>query len=320
MITIIHKNGKGKSKEIKVEELDLSNTVYKTLTWIDCKHSNDEELKVLTNKTGVSIKDLKICFDEKEVPRVELRDTYSFIIYRAAYVDKSKKEISTIPVGIFVGRNYILTVRKKGVKNLRDIYLEFKDGKDVLDKETVGSFVYQILSKITFRYFDILDLVEDDMEELEEKIFTHSDPTLVETIFKLKKVLIYFNKALVTNRDALINLNKIPFISIKDKELFRNLYIETLQGVDMVATYRDILTGALDIYLTSASNNLNEIIRKLTVYGSFVLVPTLIASVYGMNFKFMPEIPWIYGYPYALGLMVVSVIFLYIFFNKKGWI
>jgi magnesium transporter len=101
------------------------------------------------------------------------------------------------------------------------------------------------------------------------------------------------------------------------------LYDDVTQLIDTEATYRDILTGTLDIYLSSVSNNLNQVMKTLTIVASFVLIPTLISGIYGMNFQFMPEIHTElgkkFGYYFALGLMAFSVIFTYLFFRKKGW-
>jgi len=103
------------------------------------------------------------------------------------------------------------------------------------------------------------------------------------------------------------------------------LYNDVTQLIDMEGTYRDILTGTLDIYLSSISNNLNQVMKTLTIVASFVLIPTLISGIYGMNFSKaspynMPELYWQYGYFFALGLMLFSIIFTYIFFRKKGWL
>ena len=102
--------------------------------------------------------------------------------------------------------------------------------------------------------------------------------------------------------------------------LFRDLHYDVTELIEMETTYRDILSGTLEIYVSTISNNLNEVMKKLTVYGSYILVPTLIAGIYGMNFQHMPEIPWIWGYPFALGLMVFTVILMHSGFKRMGWI
>ena len=127
---------------------------------------------------------------------------------------------------------------------------------------------------------------------------------------------------MAANREVIASIEK-EYLTEIDKagaKRFRTLYNDTVQLVDMSATYRDILTGTLDTYLSSVSNNLNQIMKTLTIGASFVLVPTLIASIYGMNFKFMPELHWKYGYIFSIGIMALSVFATWLFFKRKNWI
>jgi magnesium transporter len=170
-------------------------------------------------------------------------------------------------------------------------------------------------------YFSILDHVEKDIDKLENIVFHNPEKKIVKKIFSLKKTLIFFHKALSANREVLFNIEnelteKIPTSQIKN---FRYVYQDTTQLIDMVATYRDILTGALDIYLSSMSHNLNKIMKKMAAFGSLVLVPTFITGLYGMNFKFMPEIGWEKGYLFAWLLIISSILFLYNYFRKNEW-
>ena len=167
-----------------------------------------------------------------------------------------------------------------------------------------------------------MDLLEDRVESVEDMLLKTQDTKIVHTIFSIKKKMIYLHKSLLANREVISGIEKeyVKQISKKDAKRFRDIYNDIVQLIDMGDTYREILTGILDTHLTSISNSLNEVIKKLTVYASFVLVPTLISGIYGMNFRVMPEIYWQYGYAFSLGLMAVSIFALYIFFNQKKWI
>ena len=134
-------------------------------------------------------------------------------------------------------------------------------------------------------------------------------------------------KALAANREVISSIEKeyVSNIDKKNIKRFRTLYNDVTQLIDTEGTYRDILTGILDVYLSSVSNNLNKVMKTLTIGASFILIPTLIASIYGMNFNTaspynMPELLWNYGYFFALGSMVLSVSITYIFFKRKGWL
>jgi magnesium transporter len=178
------------------------------------------------------------------------------------------------------------------------------------------------LDEILNIYFEVLDDIENRIDQIEDKVVKTPKIDIVEKIFETKKTLIYFTKTMGANREVSASVEK-EYLSEIDKKRarqFRTLYNDTVQLVDMSSTYRDILTGTLDTYLSSISNNLNKIMKTLTVGASFILIPTLIASIYGMNFRAMPELYWKYGYIFSFGLMILSVSATYIFFKKKKWI
>ena len=133
--------------------------------------------------------------------------------------------------------------------------------------------------------------------------------------------LIIKSHSVTRNRDVISSIDKEFAEKIDQSQIknFRYVYDDIVQLIDMVATYRDILTGSLDIYVSSVSNNLNTIIKRMTAFASIILVPTFITGLYGMNFKFMPEIGWKYGYMFAWGTILFSIVFLIIYFKKKDW-
>ena len=169
--------------------------------------------------------------------------------------------------------------------------------------------------------------MDDRIDVIEDKVIEKPDKTTVKSIFTIKKTLIYFHKALTANREVISAIEKEYVANIDKKNIkrFRALYNDVTQLIDTEGTYRDILTGTLDVYLSSVSNNLGQVMKTLTVISAFVLIPTLISGIYGMNFNNasqynMPELYWQYGYFFALGLMLISMIVAYVFFRKKGWL
>ena len=145
---------------------------------------------------------------------------------------------------------------------------------------------------------------------------------LAEKVFTVKKELIRINKSASANREMVGCIEKEYITQIPKKHMkeFRDVYNDCVQVREIGETYRDIVTGILDVYLSSVSTNLNITIKKITSYEALILIPTLISGIYGMNFQFMQEIGWQYGYGFALGLMALSVIVLYIYFKKLDWI
>ncbi len=306
----------GNIKEGKIHDLNSNNIV-----WADYLNPSKNELKELSEISGIPLVELQEVIDEEERPRVVDLDTYSLLIFRAPLFENEKYEISTTPISIFISRqrNNVITLRLKEIRAIEKIrnLMHVK----IFEKGS-GFFVYRLLDDILNSFFFDMDTIEDNIDKIEDRIFEKADRKTIEQIFQIKKTLIFFHKALTANREVITAIEKeyLPHIQKKDIKQFRVLYNDVVQLIDMESTYRDVLTGTLDIYLSSVSNNLNAVMKKLTAMASFILIPTLISGIFGMNFRFMPELDWRYGYYAALGLMIFSVAGMYYYFRRKGWI
>jgi len=314
----VHKYTKGAIKEGSLSDLKTKQTI----VWADCFNPSPKELKDISSYTGILLEDLKETVDEEERPKVMDLENYSLIIFRAPLFKKDG--ILTTPISIFLSKNKnnIITIRLKDIKSVERIKDLMEKNKIKFFEKGISSFVYKLLDEILNTYFHVLDIVDENIDKIEERVFEKPDRVTVEHIFETKKTLIYFHKALTANREVITAIEKeyVAHIQKKDIKKFRTLYNDVVQLIDEEGTYRDVLTGTLDIYLSSVSNNLNIVMKKLTAMASFVLIPTLISGIYGMNFQRMPELYWTYGYYFALALMVVSVTAMYIYFKRKEWI
>ena len=231
-------------------------------------------------------------------------------------------------MSIFISKNKnnIITISLKETDAIRKIKQLIDSKKmDVHDKG-ISFFTYRLLDEVLDAYFSVLDTIEERIDLIEDHVIEKPDKISVRNIFSVKKTLIYFHKALAANREVISSIEKeyVSNIDKKNIKRFRALYNDVTQLIDTEGTYRDILTGTLDVYLSSVSNNLNKVLKTLTIGASFILIPTLISGIYGMNFSSnspwnMPELYWQYGYFFALGFMVLSVVASYLFFKKKGW-
>ncbi|MBN2421778.1 magnesium/cobalt transporter CorA [Candidatus Woesearchaeota archaeon] len=318
MIKIIHLV-QNSIKEGSIDKIKIKSDE----TWVDCLSPTREELKKIAEQTPVSIVDFDRALDEYERPSVLEFDEFSVITFHAPFVNRTNNSLSTVPVSFFVFNHKILILRKQELESLSRIYALDESKKiNIMKKDmTISYSLYAIMSEIINDFFTYIDEIEGRIEKLEENVFKNPNKKTVKEIFSLKKTMIYFHKSLTGNREVITGIEKEFVKQVKGKNLqkFRYLYNDITQLIDMVGTYRDILTGSLDIYLTSVSNNLNHVMKKLTVITSFAMFPTLIASIYGMNFRNMPELLWKWGYPFSFGLMFLSVIVMYIYFKKMDW-
>lgn len=310
---------KGVLKEGKVDDLLHPNKV----VWADYLSPSKNELNELSDVSGIPLDDLKEALDEEERPKVMDLEKYSLLIFRAPLFGKD--EITTKPISIFLSRqqNDVITLRLSESKSIERINNIIKtDGGNKLFEKGAVVFVYRLIDEILTSFFNVLDDIDEKIDKIESRVFEKPDTATIEQIFQVKKTLIYFHRALTADREVISAIEKEYAFHIQRRDIkqFRTLYNDIVQLIDMESTYRELLTGTLDMYLSSVSNNLNTVMKKLTAMASFVLVPTLITGIYGMNFQFMPELYWKYGYYMSLGLMVFSVVGMYFFFRRKGWI
>ncbi|MBW2976561.1 magnesium/cobalt transporter CorA [Candidatus Woesearchaeota archaeon] len=303
---------------------DLGNT---RMCWANCINPTAKELKDISEKAKIPLSDLQEVLDEEERPKVSDLEKYSLIIIRAPLTEKD--EILTTPLSIFISndKNNVITIALKEIRSIQKIRDLITSKKIDVYEKGISFFTYRLLDEVLNTYFSILDTLEEKIDLIEDKVVEKPDKISAKNIFLIKKTLIYFHKSLTANREVITSIEKEYVINIDKKNIkrFRTLYNDVTQLIDTEGTYREILTGTLDVYLSAVSNNLNQVMKTLTIGASFILIPTLIASIYGMNFNTaspynMPELLWNYGYLFALGLMVFSIVITYLFFKRKGWL
>lgn len=308
------------------KRLALTEAIHsKSLTWIDALNPTPEELIKISKSFEINKHDLDDVMDPQERSRVEDDGTYKLIILRAP--TRTSGSMETTPIGIFIKKNNILTIHKKRVNSI----LEIHNYPDLLD-HGVQYFVFKLIDKMVSNYFRLVEKIDSEIDDLEEKVFEHGSKKTAMHIFRIKKTLTFFQRSLLSNRETVSQIIKQNVLHLANKEVinFEDTLNDIHQLIDMTNTHKEILSGALEIHMSTISNQMNDAVKKMTVIGSFVLIPTLIASIYGMNFGqvmdagagpwSMPELAWMYGYPFALALMALSCIALYIFAKKHNWL
>ncbi len=316
-------------REVSIEKWQVG----KTLSWVDCYQPSEREFQLLSQKTGIPAEELKDSIHPAKRPHVIPYDGYSLIIFRAPHEVHGQlsgvhlAEVSTTPVGVFMFKNDVITIHNKKINALEEFRKLPKQQLMMIFTRGAPYFVYRFMDAAIGDFFEVMDQLEDNIGAIEDEVLESPRAAVTKKIFMQKRTLIYSHKALVANRDVLSALEKqyISDFKREDMKVFRDLYNDTAQLLDLVATYREILTSILDMYLSSVSNNLNRTVKTLTALSAFVMIPTLIASIYGMNFHDvspwnMPELYWKYGYFFALGLMVLSLVIVYIWFKRKDWL
>lgn len=285
---------------------------------IDAYKPTKSEINKLSKAFSISMHDINQALDTESRPRIIDQEKYSMLIFTSAAFQKNR--IRTVSFGIFICRKNIIIIRNERLplmKRFEELSQEHK-AKEI--RQGAGYLAYLLLDFSFDNYFRIMDDVEDQINRLETKVLRTPDDSTVRKIFSLKKDLIYIHKSLTADREVISGIEKGYLKQVKDVNKYKYIYHDATELIDIESTYRDILSSTLEMYTSSVSNKLNDIMKKLTAMASFILIPTLISGIYGMNFNNMPEFGWKYGYGFALFLMALSVVIMYFYFKDKKWI
>ncbi len=300
-----------------LEDLDKKNST----VFVDCLNPSKGDLKKVSELTCVNIEDIRETLDPEERPRVTEYPNYTVIAFKTP-LHMKRGEIETITIGLIILKYGIVVLRTHDIRAISQFEVLTKEQKENIFSKGPTFLFYQLLDHITDDYFAVMEDIEEKLDKIETKIFRGTKEDIMQEIFKLKKTLIFFHKSLTANREVMAMMDKdfVKELHPHHVRRFRKIYNDINELIDIESTYKDILTGQIEIYLSQVSNQLNVVMKKLTALASFVLIPTLISGIYGMNFDTMPELGWPFGYYMALGIMIFSVVSLYWYFKRKDWL
>lgn len=296
------------------------------ILWLDFEDPDERELDRLGRKLGFHRLSIEDAYRGRQRPKIDRYEDYSFIVmYSASYqkpVERGTGGFKFSQVGIFVGRNYAVTVHREHVPELDEAIRRWKENPQMVRGSAVGFVLYFICDSIVDNYFPLMDAIGEVIDEIEEKVFVAFSREAVSDIFALRKDMLALRKVVGPERDVLNVLarRELPMLDGSIDVFFADVYDHLVRVTDMIETYHDLLSGALDGYLSMTSNNLNEIVKVLTSASIILMSATLIAGIYGMNFRYMPELGWDLGYPWAIGLMALVSVVLFALFRLKRWL
>ncbi|MFA5051630.1 MAG: magnesium transporter CorA family protein [Patescibacteria group bacterium] len=291
--------------------------------WADFNRPTAPELAVVSKTVGLSVNELEELMRVTQRPIVYRLGAFSVIVFSAPL--SGDEHHSTRPLVAFVpeSHKHLITLHydhSGAVERLSDVP---KDRLPELTRDGTIGLMVAIFGDATNEYYSVVDTISDQLENVEKRMFDykHSNSVMKETL-EVKKSLIYMHKSMVANREVVNALQKQfgDKLSTDAAEQLRDMAMDMTQLTEMVTTYRDILTSTIEIHLTAISNNLNVIMKKVTSWGALILVPSLIAGIFGMNFHHIPTLDSPAGFYVSLVLMVASVSMLAWFFKRRDWL
>ena len=255
-------------------------------------------------------------------PKMDDYGSYIYTVLKMMLLDKEKNEIIIDQVSIIFGYNYILSFQEREVDVFDPLRERLKNPASRLRKNGVDYLAYGLIDAVIDNYFVILEHFGEEIEELEDELVIHPSPETIKTIQKYKRDMIILRKSVWPLRELINGLQKIESELIKETTqiYLRDIYDHTIQVIDSVEDFRDILSSMVDVYLSSLSNKMNDIMKVLTVIATIFIPLTFVAGVYGMNFEYMPELQWRWGYPAILLFMATVGAIMFSYFKKKRWV
>ena len=255
-------------------------------------------------------------------PKMEDFEDHIFLVVKMFYYDEKDNEIKMEQVSLLLGSNFVISFQEREGDIFNSIRERIRNHKGRIRRMKADYLGYALLDTIVDNYFIILEKIGEDIENMEEELVTRPTPETLQTIHNLKRELIVLRKSIWPLREVVNSLERgeSPLINEATGVYLRDVYDHTIQVIDTIETFRDMVSGMLDIYLSSISNKMNEVMKVLTIIATIFIPLTFVAGIYGMNFEFMPELKWHWGYFAALLVMVAVAVIMVFYFRRKRWL
>jgi magnesium transporter len=255
-------------------------------------------------------------------PKMEDYEEYLFLILKMITYDEAQKLLHMEQVSVIVGPRFVISFQESEGDVFESVRERLRKGKGRIRKQGPDYLAYALMDAVVDNYFLVLEKIGEDIEELEEEVIGKAVPETVESIHNLKRELLFLRKSVWPLREAVASLEKGESSLIQERTTvyLRDVYDHTIQVIDTIETYRDMVSGMMDVYLSSLSNRMNEVMKVLTIIATLFIPLTFIAGIYGMNFKYMPELEWHDGYFVVWAVMIAVAVSMLFYFRKKKWL
>ncbi len=324
--------------QITIVDYDENEVQTRELTsWAECPMLKDRPGVTWINVNGIShvgnLERLGECFklhplvledvlNVDQRPKIEDYEEYLYIVIKTISSQPEVDEIVAEQISLILGANYVLSFHEGNGDLFKPIRERILAAKGRIRKAGADYLAYALMDLIVDNYFVALERFGEQVEFMEDEVVRQPVPSTLQTVHHLKNHMIILRRSLWPLREVIARLERreSPLIQDTSAVYFKDVYDHTIIAIDTVETYRDILSGLLDIYLSSVSNRLNEVMKVLTIIATIFMPLTFIVGLYGMNFKHMPELEWQYGYFACLVFIVLVAGCMVLFFKKKKWI
>lgn len=315
-----YNNEKFKRGELKkLDELVIVKD--NSVKWLEITSlDNIELINQICKKFNIHPLVLEDILSEDHMPKLEDYEEYLFLIVEGLNL-REDSELEVEQFSFILFKDLVISFQQRDSNPFETVLARMSEGSNIR-KNGADDLLYALTDTIVDNYFSVIEKIGEKIDEVEDEVLLNPQREILQEIYKLKRDLIYIRKTLWPMRNVISNLSKNEFDLIDERTLyyFRDIYDHIIQMIEIIETYRDICSGMLDTYLSSISNKTNDIMKVLTIFSTIFIPLTFIAGVYGMNFRYLPELNWKYGYASFWIISAVITGFMLRYFRRKNWL
>jgi magnesium transporter len=317
---IMNSNPNGPVSETRLEDLSELVTHEQTTIWVDVVDPTPDEIARIGEEFHFHPLALEDVARGGQRPKVDQYDGYQFIVFYG--LASQNERITAHEVDIFLAEHCMVTFHKSDLPVMTQTAERWQKNASALGNHSVGFLLHSVVDSLVDGYFPVLDDIAERADTLEESLILEAQPTLQAEILRLRRELLMIRRVAGPERDVMNVLIRRdpPLFNSKEVLYFQDVYDHLLRVTDTIDIYRDMLSSVLEANLTMVSHTLNVVVKRLTSYSIILMSISIIAGIYGMNFIFMPELDWRFGYPFALGLMVAIATLEVCIFRRIDWL
>jgi len=293
-----------------------------TVTWINMDGVHDtamvEEIGVRLGLHPLVMEDI---VSTAQRPKVEEHEGYLFVVMKMLQIGKDG-EINAEQISFVLGPSFVISFQENEGDVFDPLRERLRKAKGRIRKLGPDYLLHSLIDAVVDNYFVILEEIGGRIERLEDELLESPTQKTSHAVHELKRDLIFIRKSVWPLREVISVMAKGDLLQLRESTAiyFRDVHDHTIQIIDTTESFRDMVSGMLDVYLSVISNKMNEVMKVLTMFASIFIPLTFVAGVYGMNFKNMPEVSWPHGYYFALGIMAAMALSLLVFFKYKKWL
>ena len=337
--TLVH-IGERKAEKVRITIIDYDETQFQekevetieecfpfkdtqTVTWINIEGLHQLEIiEKIGKQFNIHPLVLEDIANTEQRPKMEDFDDYIFLILKMLCFEEDKNVIKAEQVSLILGSNFVISFEEGEVDVFNPVRERIRNGKGRIRKLGPDYLAYALIDVIVDSYFLILERIGDRIEYLEEDLLDEPRPETMQAIHSLKGEMLLFRKSVWPLREVISSVERGESDLVRESTVIylRDVYDHTIHVIDTVETFRDLLSGLLDLYISSVSNKMNEVMKVLTIIATIFIPLTFIAGVYGMNFRYMPELEWRFGYHMILLVMLITGAGMVIYVRKRRWL